>query len=177
MIRANLIFAALSIMLVSTASSQILTAKITSASTATLTLTNRQASPTKQVNTTELTSNISGSSGPTTRIFNIYTTHVPGFNEIKGVQKANLTDDQYSLQTILVNQGDKVDVNLYNMEAPSGDRHSFTIGAPYNVNIDTAPTHNGSATFVADHPGIFKFYCEYHIPSMEGQLVVLANKL
>jgi len=56
--------------------------------------------------------------------------------------KANLTSDQYSLQTILVNQGDKVIVNLYNMEAPSGDMHSFTIDAPYNVNIDIAPRHN-----------------------------------
>jgi plastocyanin len=175
MIRANLILAALSIVLVSIASSQILTAEITSASALPLTST-AELSSTKQVNMTELTSSISGFLAPTTRTFNIYTTHVPGFNEIKGVQKANLTDDQYSLQTILVNQGDKVVVNLYNMEAPSGDRHSFTIGPPYNVNIDTAPTHNGSATFVADHPGIFKFYCEYHIPSMVGQLVVLANK-
>jgi nitrous oxide reductase len=80
----------------------------------------------------------------TTKLFNIYNTHVLGFNETKGVLKANLTSDQYSLQTILVNQGDKVIVNLYNMEAPSGDMHSFTIDAPYNVNIDITPRHNGT---------------------------------
>ena len=67
---------------------------------------------------------------------------------LRKYKKANLTSDQYSLQTILVNQGDRVVVNLYNMEAPSGDRHSFTIDAPYNVDIDTAPGHYGTATFV-----------------------------
>ncbi|MFZ0513438.1 MAG: cupredoxin domain-containing protein [Candidatus Nitrosopolaris sp.] len=116
------------------------------------------------------------SSAPTTRIFYIFNTDVPGFNETKGVQKANLTSDQYSLQTILVNQGDKVVVNLYNIEAPSGDMHSFTIDAPYNVNIDTNPGQTGTATFVADHPGIFKFYCKHHLPGMVGELIVLPIK-
>ena len=75
----------------------------------------------------------------------------------------------------MVNQGDKVVVNLYNMEASSGDRHSFTINAPYNVDIDTAPGQNGTATFVADHAGIFKFYCKYHFPGMAGELAILPN--
>jgi len=92
----------------------------------------------------------------TTKIFNIYNTHVLGFNETKGVLKANVTSDQYSLPTILVDQDDKVIVNFYNMEATSGDMHSFTIGAPYNVNIDITPRHNGTGTFTADHPGTFK---------------------
>jgi nitrous oxide reductase len=109
---------------------------------------------------------------PTTRVFNLYNTHVLGFNETKGIQKTHLESDQYSLQTILVNQGDRVVVNLYNMEAPSGDRHSFTIDAPYNVNIDVAPGQNGTAAFLADHVGIFKFYCKYHIPSMVGEFMV-----
>jgi len=113
----------------------------------------------------------------TTKIFNIYNTHVLGFNQIKGVLEANLTSDQYSLQTILVNQGDKVIVNLYNMEAPSGDMHSFTIDAPYNVSIDITPRHNGTGTFIADHPGTFKFYCKHHLPGMVGELIVLPNKM
>jgi nitrous oxide reductase len=112
---------------------------------------------------------------PTTRVFNLYNTHVLGFNETKGIRKAHLQSDQYSLQTILVNQGDRVVVNLYNMEAPTGDRHSFTIDAPYNVNIDVGPRQNGTAAFVADHVGIFKFYCKYHIPSMVGELMVSPN--
>ena len=72
----------------------------------------------------------------------------------------------------MVNQADKVVVNLYKMEASSGDRHSFTINATYNVDIDTAPGHYGTATFVAVHEGIFKFYCKYHIPSMVGEFMV-----
>jgi nitrous oxide reductase len=112
---------------------------------------------------------------PTTRVFNLFNTHVLGFNETKGIQKTHLQSDQYSLQTILVKQGDRVIVNLYNIEAPTGDRHSFTIDAPYNVNIDVAPAQNGTAAFLADHVGIFKFYCKYHIPSMVGELMVSPN--
>lgn len=186
MIRANVartpvIFAALSVMLLSTTSSQMASGKNILASTLPLTSIQRpslaELSPTKQINMTGATSPLSTFPAPTTRIFNIYTSHVTGFNETRGVQKANLTSDQYSLQTIFVNQGDKVVVNLYNMEAPSGDRHTFTIDAPYNVNIDTGPRQNGTATFIADHPGIFKFYCKYHIPSMVGELVILPNRM
>ena len=115
-------------------------------------------------------------SSSTTKVFNIYNTDVPGFNETKGVQKANLVSDEFSLQTIIVNQGDKVVVNFYNMEAPSGDRHSFTIIAPYKVDIDVLPGQNGTATFVADHPGVFQFACKYHYPSMVGQLMVLPHE-
>jgi plastocyanin len=30
------------------------------------------------------------------------------------------------------------------------------------------PRHNGTETFIADHPGIFKFYCKHHLPGMVG---------
>jgi nitrous oxide reductase len=181
LIRNHAIFVILSTILVSTAvaSSQMASAKNTTASTLPFASTQRlplaASSNPNQANTSSLSS--LSQSATTIRIFNIYTTHVTGFNEIKGVQKANLTDDQYSLQTLLVNQGDKIVVNLYNMEAPSGDRHSFTIDAPYNVNIDTAQGGNGTAAFVADHVGIFKFYCKYHIPSMVGELVILPSRM
>ena len=175
--RNHAIFLILSIILVSSAvaSSQMVNAKNTTAPTSPFTSTQRlplaASSTQNQTNTSGLSS--LSPSAPTTRIFNIYSTHVTGFNETKGVQKENLTSDQYSLQTILVNQGDKIVVNLYNMEAPSGDRHSFTIDAPYNVNIDAAQGGNGTAAFIADHVGIFKFYCKYHVPSMVGELVIL----
>lgn len=160
--RNHTIFVVLTIILsTAIASSQMASAKNTTVSA---------SSTTNQTNTSGLSS--MSPSTPTTRIFNIYSTHVTGFNETKGVQKANLTSDEYSLQTILVNQGDKIVVNLYNMEAPAGDRHSFTIDAPYNVNIDTPQGGNGTAAFVADHMGIFKFYCKYH-DSMVGELVIL----
>lgn len=57
------------------------------------------------------------------RIFYIYNTNVLDFNETNGIQKSNLTGGTYSLQTILMNQSDKVIVTLgsmyHNMEAPS----------------------------------------------------------
>ena len=166
--RNHAIFVVLAIILsTAIASSQMASAKNTTVSTSPLTSTQRLP---LAANTSGLSS--MSASTPTTRIFNIYSTHVTGFNETKGVQKGNLTSDEYSLQTILVNQGDKIVVNLYNMEAPAGDRHSFTIDAPYNVNIDTAQGGNGTAAFVADHVGIFKFYCKYH-NSMVGELVIL----
>jgi nitrous oxide reductase len=84
--------------------------------------------------------------------------------------------DQFSLKTIEAKQNDNVTVNFYNMEAPSGDRHSFTINAPYSVNLDLAPGKNGTVSFIANHPGIYQFYCEYHEPTMTGQLVVLPRK-
>jgi plastocyanin len=61
------------------------------------------------------------------------------------------------------------------MEALTGDRHSFTINAPYNINLDLGQGKNGSTSFVTNESGIFRYYCEYHGPTMSGQLVVLPN--
>jgi plastocyanin len=114
-----------------------------------------------------------------TKVFNIYNTNVLGFNETKGIHQAGLESDQFSLQTIIVNQGDRVVIHFYNMEAPTGDRHSFTMHsrlyAPYNVDIDVAPGQNGTATFVANQPGIYLYACKYHAPSMVGQLIILPH--
>ncbi len=119
--------------------------------------------------------------GNASKVFNIYNTNVLGFNETKGIHQAGLESDQFSLQTIIVNQGDRVVIHFYNMEAPTGDRHSFTMAfyngphAPYNVDIDVAPGQNGTAAFVANQPGIYLYACKYHYPSMVGQLVVLPH--
>ena len=39
------------------------------------------------------------------------------------------------------------------MEAPTGDRHSFTINAPYDVNLELGQGKNGSVSFVAKNLG------------------------
>jgi plastocyanin len=53
-------------------------------------------------------------------------------------------------------------------------RHSFTITTPpYSVNIDTAAGETRNATFTADQPGIFHYFCKYHPETMTGELVVL----
>jgi plastocyanin len=59
------------------------------------------------------------------------------------------------------------------MEAPTGDRHTFTIDHPYSVDLELAPGRNGTVTFTVDNPGIYQFYCEHHEPTMTVQLVVL----
>jgi plastocyanin len=61
------------------------------------------------------------------------------------------------------------------MEAPIGDRYSFTINAPYDVNLNLGQGKNGSVSFVSKDPNIFRYYCEYHEPTMSGQLVVITK--
>ena len=41
------------------------------------------------------------------------------------------------------------------------------------LNLNLGQGKNGSISFVANEPGIFRYYCEYHEPTMSGQLVVL----
>ena len=120
--------------------------------------THEQTEPTQEANQT------------TTRTFYEFNTGIPAFNV------SLFPPDQFSLKTIEADQNDNVTVNFYNMEAPSGDRHSFTINSPYSVNLDLAPGKNGTASFIAKHPGIYQFYCEYHEPTMTGQLIVLPRK-
>ena len=106
----------------------------------------------------------------TNRTFFEFNTGIPAFNVTL------FPPDQFSQTTLEVNQNDNVTVNFFNMEAPSGDRHSFTVNAPYKINLDIAPGQNGTVSFLANHTGIYQFYCEYHEPTMTGQLLVLPSK-
>lgn len=106
----------------------------------------------------------------TTRTFFEFNTGIPAFNVTL------FPPDQFSDTSIEANQGDNVTVNFFNMEAPAGDRHSFTINAPYKINLDLAPGKNGTVSFIANDPGVYQFYCEYHEPTMTGQFVVLPKK-
>jgi nitrous oxide reductase len=93
--------------------------------------------------------------------------------ELSAFNVTEFPPDDFSLKIIEVNQNDNVTIYFYNMEAPTGDRHSFTINAPYDVNLNLGQDKNGSVSFVAKDPGIFRYYCEYHEPTMSGQLVVI----
>jgi len=64
-----------------------------------------------------------------------------------------------------------VTIHFYNLDTT--DRHTFTIGAPYNINEDVLPGTNATFTFKAGDEGVFRFYCTYHQPTMSGELVVL----
>ena len=100
------------------------------------------------------------------RFFFLFNSELPAFNVTE------FPPDVFSQTTLEVNEGDDVKVCMYNQEAPNADRHSFTINAPYNINLDLAPGKNGNVTINADEPGIYRFYCEYHEPTMSGQFIV-----
>ena len=96
-------------------------------------------------------------------------------SEIEDVdeEKLKIAGDAFSVNTLVANKGDKVTVHFYNVDPVKEERHSFTVGDPYKVNIDVAFAESGNATFTADNTGVFPFYCVYHLPVMAGQLVVL----
>jgi nitrous-oxide reductase len=81
--------------------------------------------------------------------------------------------DTFSPDVLEVTEGDNVTVYFYNLDTT--DRHTFTIGSPYNLNEDLLPGKNATFTFKAADEGVFRFYCTYHqpTPTMSGELVVL----
>jgi plastocyanin len=70
-----------------------------------------------------------------------------------------------------VNTGDNVTIHFYNLDLT--DSHTFTIGAPYNTDKIVASGQNATFKFKAAEEGIYRFYCRLHLPTMEGQLIVL----
>lgn len=109
------------------------------------------------------------SSSSTSKTFYLFTTEVEGVNQTK----LGFSGDVYSLQTMVVNKGDTVTIHFYNLEKDVDERHSFTIGAPYNIDKELAGGENATITFTANHDGIFQYHCKFHPIEMIGQLVVL----
>src|SRR6476619_4748834 len=108
-------------------------------------------------------------STPGEKTFYVFTTEVPNVDE----DKLQIAGDSFDVKTIVVNKGDKVTVKFYNVDDVQTERHSFTIGDPYKVDIDVGFAGKGETTFTADHTGVFTYYCKYHMPVMTGQLVIL----
>ena len=108
-------------------------------------------------------------STPGEKNFYVFTSEIEGIDE----EKLKVAGDAFSVNTLVANKGDKVTVHFYNVDPVKEERHSFTIGDPYKVNIDVAFSESGNTTFTADNTGVFPFYCAYHLPVMAGQLVVL----
>ena len=108
-------------------------------------------------------------STPGEKAFYVFTSEIEDVDE----EKLKVAGDAFSVNTLVANKGDKVTVHFYNVDPVKEERHSFTVGDPYAVNIDLGFAESGNATFTADNVGVFPFYCKYHLPVMEGQLVVL----
>ena len=99
--------------------------------------------------------------------FYLFTDEIEGINETK----LGIPADYYIPNIFVANKGDSITMHFYNLDGD--DRHSFTIGTPYNINEDLAPMHNATFTFKAGNEGVYRFYCTYHQPTMTGQLIVL----
>lgn len=125
------------------------------------------------------TSNITAATGvggtipsmstPGEKSFYVFTSEVENVDE----EKLKIAGDSFDVKTLVANKGDKVNIKFYNVDEVQTERHSFTIGDPYKVDIDVGFAGNGNATFTADQTGVFTYYCKYHLPVMTGQLVVL----
>jgi plastocyanin len=138
--------------------------------------------------TTTSTTNQTMTPASSNKTFYLFNTELEGLDEAT----AGIPHYIYSLPVIVVNRGDSVTTNFFNIaeteeegteeeeeEATEEEgRHSFTIDTPpYSVDIDTASGESGNATFTADQEGIFQYYCKYHPPTMRGELVVLPSTL
>ena len=101
------------------------------------------------------------------KIFYLFSAEHEGVNETK----LEIPPDTFSPDVLEVTEGDNVTIHFYNLDTT--DRHTFTIGSPYNINEDLLPGKNATFAFKAGDEGVFRFYCTYHQPTMSGELVVL----
>ncbi len=106
---------------------------------------------------------------PGVKEFYLFTAEIPDVDE----EKLKVAGDAFSIPTMIANKGDNVTVHFYNVDPVTDERHSFTIGAPYNIDADIAFGESTVVSFLADHEGIFQYYCKYHLPVMTGQLQVV----
>jgi plastocyanin len=83
--------------------------------------------------------------------------------------------DKFSSDLIVVNQGDSVEIHFYNLEpVETQEKHSFTIAAAqYQMHYDVEAGENVEIEFVAGEAGVYEYVCVYHMPTMQGKMVVL----
>lgn len=117
-------------------------------------------------NSTNATSTSTAEQG-NKKVFYVFSEEMEGVNETK----LGIPGDVYAPSVLAANEGDTVTIHFYNLD-PS-DRHTFTMAAPYNINKDVGTLENTTVTFTTTDPGVFRFYCTYHQPTMSGQLIVL----
>ena len=65
-------------------------------------------------------------STPGEKTFYVFTAEVEGVDE----EKLRIAGDTFDVKTLVVNEGDKVNIKFYNVDEVQTERHSFTIGDP-----------------------------------------------
>ena len=128
---------------------------------------NAQTTPAPTSHTTTVTTRAAPAIASTNKIFYLFTAEHQGVNQTK----LGIPPDTFSPDILEVNTGDNVTIHFYNLDLT--DSHTFTIGAPYNADKIVAPGQNTTVKFKAAEEGIYRFYCRLHLPTMEGQLIVL----
>jgi nitrous-oxide reductase len=102
--------------------------------------------------------------------------------EEKTVKKGNkvevfgtLIRSHITPETIEVDVGDEVTINLTNLERAQDETHGFTVGQ-YNVHASVEPGKTVSVKFKADKEGVFPYYCTEFCSAlhleMQGYLLV-----
>jgi nitrous-oxide reductase len=81
----------------------------------------------------------------------------------------------FTPDTIRVKEGDLVRLHVTNLEQARDATHGFGISS-YDISMSLEPGEHANATFVADKPGVFPFYClefcsALHL-EMAGYLIV-----
>lgn len=125
---------------------------------------------------------------PQTREFYLFNGSLP-FNE----SIFHLSHDTFSPDRITVNRGDTLVIHYVNVEDVP-EHHTFTMDNPYyfdyvfynapnvaahNVtvthqqNVILGQGANVTMTFRADLPGVFRYYCAFHQPTMTGYITII----
>jgi len=126
---------------------------------------------------------------PTTRTFYLFNSSLPFDEKTWGIPHDTFTPDR-----ITVNKGDKVIIYYRNIEDTTED-HLFSMKSPYTFDavIHSGQTENfpvaatmtstqsitlhvnqtATISFTASWAGVFEYWCDKHLPTMTGYLVVL----
>jgi nitrosocyanin len=78
--------------------------------------------------------------------------------------------------TIVVDQGDKVQLTLKNQVPGKENQHGFSI-PEYKITELVTRGEPKTVEFTADKPGVFAYYCQVHPAHVGGQLIVRPRRM
>jgi hypothetical protein len=131
-----------------------------------------QTSRKKQTGVTTIVLNVAGPI-PSLIARKVKTFHIFA-SEIEGKEQLRL-ENLFHINSLAVEKGDMIAVNFYDVDLDPArqERHSFTIGDPYKVDIDIAFAENGDVTLTANNQTVNQYYSKNHQPLLAGQVLAL----